>query len=86
MADYEENLLYLNRHWSESVTKRFVSEVDAILKIIRVNPRLFPETEYKGVRRAVIRKQITLFYKEGQDHIYLVRFWNNYQDPGKLNV
>ena len=64
LADYEQNLIYLTQEWSEKSAKRYIAEVDAVLKVIKTNPRLFPLSEYRGIRKAVIRKQVTLYYLE----------------------
>ncbi|MFY0688280.1 MAG: type II toxin-antitoxin system RelE/ParE family toxin [Cyclobacteriaceae bacterium] len=62
--DYDENLKYLLKEWSEEVAINFISEVEIILRLIKSNPKLYPLSDYKSIRQAVIRKQITLFYKE----------------------
>jgi plasmid stabilization system protein ParE len=84
--DYHENIEYLLKEWSEKVASQFIDEVDVVLEIIKLNPEIYPKTDYKSIRRAVIRKQITLFYQRKKDVIYLVRFWNNYKDPGSLDL
>lgn len=46
----------------------------------------FQKTDFVGVKRLVLRKQITLFYKISDEHqIEFLRFWNNYKDDKKLN-
>lgn len=84
--DYEENIKYLLKEWSEVSAMNFIDEVDAILELLKTNPKLFPETDYMSVRKVVIRKQITLFYKEEGSSLFLVRFWNTFQDPDKLKL
>ncbi len=79
--DYHENINYLLKKWSEESASNFIEEVDAVLDLIKINPKLYPESDYKSVRRVVIRKQITLFYQVKGSTIYLVRFWNTYKDP-----
>lgn len=79
--DYHKNVEYLLRKWSENEAVNFIEEVEAILEIIKTQPKLYPLSDHHSIRRAVIRKQITLFYKIQGGSIYLVRFWNNYQDP-----
>jgi plasmid stabilization system protein ParE len=79
--DYHANIGYLLREWSENSAINFIEEVESVLEIIKSQPDLYPLCEYNSIRRAVIRKQITLFYKVEGDTIFLVRFWNNYQDP-----
>ncbi len=84
-VDYHENIQYLLNKWSEKVAIDFIEEVEAILDLIKLNPKLFPKVDYKSTRRAVVRKQITLYYIEKNEVVYLVRFWNNHKNPNRLD-
>ena len=86
IADYHQNIDYLLKEWSEQVTIEFIEDVEAAIELIKSHPELYPLTDYKGIRKAVIRKQITLFFKSQEREIHLIRFWNNYQDPEKLKL
>ncbi len=86
VADYHQNIDYLLTRWTETSAITFIEEVDAVLEIIKNQPDIYPLSDYRSVRRAVIRKQITLFYKVEDDVIYLVRFWNTYQDPDSITL
>jgi hypothetical protein len=46
----------------------------------------FKKTEYKEVYQVVVIKQIILFYEKNEDKIFLLRFWNNYQDIKNLSL
>ena len=85
--DYHNTIEYLLSKWTEKSAISFIEEVDSILELIQILPEIFPEfSDFPDVRRAVIRKQISLFYKIDKDTIYLVRFWNNYQNPDSLKL
>lgn len=86
LLDYHQNIDYLLRDWSESVALQFVEEVEGVIELIQINPELYPLTDYRDIRKALIRKQITLFYKIADDNVFLIRFWNNYQDPSRLKL
>jgi hypothetical protein len=62
-----------------------MDEVDAVLELILINPKLYPNSQYKSLRKAVIKHQITLFYKLTENEIYLVRFWNNFKNPDSFD-
>lgn len=85
-SDYHQNIDYLISEWNENVARRFIREVENILALLETNPDLYPNTGYKQVKKAVILKQITLYYHIEGKTIYLVRFWNNYQDPNRLQL
>ncbi len=84
--DYNENIKYLLEEWSEESASTFIDEVESVLELLKINPKLYPKIDYKSIRRAVIRKQITLFYQDKGSMIYLVRFWNTYKDPHSLKL
>lgn len=84
--DYHQNIGYLLESWSEKSAMNFINEVDSVLEIIKERPEVYPLSGYRSVRKAVIRKQITLFYKLEGTRVYLVRFWNNYQDPESMKL
>jgi plasmid stabilization system protein ParE len=83
--DYYGNIDYLIRQWSEKEAQNFIDEVYEILFILKHGKVDYQETNYPGIRRCVIRPQITLFYKIiDKQHIELLRFWNNNQDDKRL--
>lgn len=86
IADYHQNIDYLLKEWSEQVTIEFIEDVDAVIELIKNYPELYPLTDYPEVRKAVIRKQVTLFFKVSNKEIHLIRFWNSHQDPKKLTL
>ncbi|WP_319229334.1 type II toxin-antitoxin system RelE/ParE family toxin [Draconibacterium orientale] len=85
--DYFENVDYLLKHWSEKEAQNFIDEVYHIEFLLKQGNIDFQPTNYLGVRRLVIRKQITLFYRTVNDNtVEFLRFWNNYQDLKTLDL
>ncbi|WP_425390659.1 type II toxin-antitoxin system RelE/ParE family toxin [Ekhidna sp.] len=86
IQDYHQNIDFILSRWSEETAKRFIEEVELILSLIQEHPLLYPMVNFENVRKAVIRKQISLFYLVQEDQITLVRFWNNFQDQENLDL
>ena len=84
--DYYENIDYLLENWNESVAQNFIDTVSSTIEILKKGQFEFQKTNMENVRRAVINRQITLFYKTEDQSIELLRFWNNYQNPKKINT
>ena len=78
--DYWQNIEYLENYWSEKEVLNFIIEVDYCLNLLTKENVVFTKSEYKNVYKMVIIKQITIYYSIKNDIIYLLRFWNNYQD------
>ena len=78
--DYWQNIEYLENYWSEKEVLNFIIEVDYCLNLLTKENVAFTKSEYKNVYKMVIIKQIMIYYSIKNDIIYLLRFWNNYQD------
>ena len=86
IEDYHQNIDYLLKNWSVKVALEFTEDVEAIIQLIKAHPELYPLSDYTEIRRAVVRRQITLFFKIKNETIDLIRFWNNYKDIEKLEI
>ena len=85
--DYFENIDFLLLNWSKKEAQEFIDEVYHIEYILSIGNVDFQDTDFVGVKRCVIRKQITLFYRViDSGNIELLRFWNNNRDKNKLNL
>lgn len=87
ILDYNNNIDYLLEKWSVCEAQNFIDDVDEIVHILMLGKVEYQSTNYTGVKRCVLRKQITLFYKIiDKNTIELLRFWNTYQDDKKLKL
>lgn len=83
--DYFENIDYLILNWSEKEAQNFINKVFEIESELEKGIIDFQETDLKNIRRCVINKHISLFYKIiDEKNIEFLRFWNNLQNPEKL--
>lgn len=86
-VDYFENIDYLLREWSEKEAQEFIDEVQEIENILRKGVVEFQDTDRQDVKRCVICKQVTLFYRViDSNTIELLRFWNNHKDIRALHL
>ena len=81
-----ENLLYyLEKEWSKKVKEDFILKLDNSLLQIQNHPNSFPASEeINGLRKCVVTKQTTIFYKYSGNAIYVVALFDNRQDPGLI--
>ena len=85
--DYYDNIDFLLREWSEKEAQEFIDEVYEVEFVLKQGNIEFQNTDMAGIKRCVICKQITLFYRIiDKRNIELLRFWNNYQDNKKLSL
>ncbi len=84
-ADLKDVLFYLQIKWSERVIAKFISKVDDALEMIIAAPKTFPIINQElQLRKCVITKHNTLFYRELPHKIEVVRLFDSRQDPQKL--
>lgn len=83
--DYFENIDYLLEKWSEKEAQQFIDEVNHIEFILRQGNFDFQDTDFEGVKRYVLRKQISLFYRIENNDVEFLRFWNNYKNIKKID-
>lgn len=82
---YAHNLEYLARRWSAKVILEFLDTTDDFLQEIARNPLLFPLYYKKSnIRYCILHKAITVYFKFSEDEVYLITFWNTYQNPATL--
>lgn len=84
--DYWQNIEYLENHWSEKEVLNFINEIDYSLNLLAKGNVIFTNSDYPDVYKMVIIKQITIYYSIENETIYLLRFWNNYQDLSNFKL
>ena len=83
--DLENILDYLAQKWEYSVSVKFLDLVDILLKQIAINPKQFPLIHKPlKIRKCVITKHNTLYYRNEGYVVEVLRIYDNRQDPEKL--
>ena len=81
-----ELFIYLLENWSQKIKSDFIKKLDSKIILLREHPEGFPESEKeKGLRKCVITKQITMFYRFNSEHIKIITFFDTRQNPEKIN-
>jgi plasmid stabilization system protein ParE len=85
MNRLENLLVYLEEEWSMKVKHEFVLKLDKSLKQIQKLPDSFPESEkISSLRKCVVTKQTTVFYKYSETSIDIIAIFDNRQNPKSL--
>ena len=76
---------YLEQRWTKKEISNFIRLLDRQLELIRENPRLFAKSDRtKGLRRAVLSRQTTIYYRIIKHEIHIITLFDNRQDPERL--
>lgn len=85
--DYWDNIDFLLNKWTETEAAHFINEVEQVLNILKQGKVSFKPTDYKNTYQITIVKEIALYYHLNPNNdIELLRFFNNLQNPDKLNL
>jgi hypothetical protein len=85
---YYKVLDYLDNHWTKKEIIQFNKRTEIVLHAIKKNQEIFPVSlKHKNIRKAIIDKNNSFFYEVDRYNkkIYLLTFFDNRQNPVKLN-
>mgnify|MGYP000941013281 FL=1 len=76
---------YLENRWTKKEIKKFALLLDKQLKLIEDNPFLFAESDKSnGLRKSVLSKQTTIYYRIIGYEIRIITLFDNRQTPKTL--
>ncbi|MES2810537.1 MAG: type II toxin-antitoxin system RelE/ParE family toxin [Bacteroidota bacterium] len=74
--------LQLKARWGEKVVDNFENKVSNVFDLISSDPEIYPQDKvFTALRKCVLHKNCSMFYKRNVDHILITYFWDNRQDP-----
>lgn len=77
-------LEYLQSNWNRKTALKFINRIDNTTKLALDNPQLFPVINKRlSIRKIVLTKQNSLFYREKNQNIEIIRVFDSRQDPKK---
>lgn len=78
-------ITYLEKQWTKREITKFARLLDKNITLIKENPQIFPRSEIgKGFRRAVISKQVSIFYMINDHTVNIISVFDNRQNPKRL--
>lgn len=78
---------YLIVNFTDRELRNLAVEIEHVTYLISINPYLFQESEIKkGVRKAVILKFNTMYYRLENDTVEILSFFSNRQGQEKLKL
>ena len=78
---------YIENNWTEKELRKLSNEIESTINLISNNPGLFPMTEGRNIRKAVVKKLNTLYYREMDDNkVEILSFFSNRQNPDKKKL
>ncbi len=82
----QNNIKDIERRWSKKEVNDFKMKVNDILDILEKTPYTFMKWEFnENIRKIKVSNFITLFYSINENIVELLLFWDERQNPYKLD-
>ena len=83
--DLEQITDYLSDCWGTEVCEAFLSRFEQVCDIISLSPKMYRVVHKKEkIRKCVLTKQNTIYYRERKDNIEILAIFDTRQDPAKV--
>jgi len=83
--DLSAILEYLYQNWDSNVSVHFIDLTENVIDQISNNPKQFPIIfKRKRIRKCVLTKHNSLFYRESRTRVEILRIYDTRQDPDSL--
>ncbi|GEP52827.1 hypothetical protein FNO01nite_34990 [Flavobacterium noncentrifugens] len=87
LRELEKTIEYLEKNWTERELRNLASEIEKTLTLLSHNPNLFQSSDIKKeIRRVVVSKHNTLYYRVKNNTIEIISFFSNRQSPKKRKL
>ena len=87
ISELKETIEYLENNWTEKELRRFAAKLDHTIELISKMPEIFPESiENKHIRKAVVEKHNSLYYRVNKNSIEIISLFSNRKDPKKKKL
>ena len=85
LDELRQTISYIEQNFSAREIQRLANKIESTLALIATQPAMFPESpSRKGVRRAVILRFNSLYYRINNRQIEILSFFSNRQNLKKL--
>ncbi|HPW66027.1 MAG TPA: type II toxin-antitoxin system RelE/ParE family toxin [Salinivirgaceae bacterium] len=83
LLELQKTCDYLEANWTERELRKLSIQIDKTLRLIAKNPKIFQQSRQKGIRRSVVMKYNTLYYREIEESkvVEILSFFSNRRDP-----
>ena len=84
-SDFSAILEYLNKNWDTKVASNFIDLTESVIDQISINPKQYPIIfKKKQIRKCVLTKHNSLFYRDSKPQVEILRIYDTRQDPDTL--
>ena len=81
LSERNKTFEYLEENFTQRELRSLSVEIEKVVKLIAQNPYLFPVSDINDVRKAVVLRFNSLYYRVQNDSIEVLSFFSNRQNP-----
>lgn len=86
LNELTQTLEYLEQNFTEKELKKLSKEIKKSVNLISINPFIFSDSEIRNVRKVIIARYNTLYYRIKGKDIEIISFFSNRQNPAKRKI
>lgn len=86
LSELAKTINYLEENWTERDIRNFASKLETTLQLISANPNIFPNSDTKNLRRAIVAKHNTIYYRVNNNSIEIISLFSHRQNPRKRKL
>lgn len=84
--ELEKTIEYLELNFTDKELKKLAVKIEEVTELISHNPHIFPLSENRNVRKSVILKFNTMYYRVMGEDVEILSFFSNRQSPAKRKL
>lgn len=87
LAELEATIAFLETNWTEKELRKLAIEIEKAIDLLSRNPLLFQPSDLNiKVRRVVVAKKNTPYYRINGNTVEVFSFFSNRQNPKKRRI
>ena len=87
LSELKDTVEYLENHWTEKELRNFAAILDHTIELISKTPEIFPSSfKRENIRKAVVEKHNTLYYRVNENTIEILSLFSTYQNPDNIKL
>lgn len=85
-SELDQTIQYLQTEFSAKEISKFLIKLEETLELISINPKIFPISDKKGIRKAILLKYNSIYYREINNTVEILSFFSNRQNLTKRKI
>ena len=86
LTELEATYNYLEKEFSAKELHRLSIEIEKTIELLSKSPEIFPVSDIENIRKVVLLRFITLYYRVNEQTVEIISFFSNRQSPLKRKL